>query len=145
MDRDIHHKLAQTIAEQGAVLLKNEGSILPLSSEDMVLIGHMAKEMRYQGTGSSHINPTRLVNLTEAMPGIPFMDCCDTQGNVAEDALRGAAQAAKAHEIAVVVAGLPEIYESEAFDREYMGLPEGHSRMIETVAAANLSPGHTEP
>lgn len=137
VDRDTHHKLAQTIAEQGAVLLKNEGSILPLSSEDMVLIGHMAKEMRYQGTGSSHINPARLVNLTEAMPGIPFMDCCDAQGNVTEDALRGAAQAAKAHEIAVVVAGLPEIYESEAFDREHMGLPEGHSRMIETVAAAN--------
>jgi len=137
MDLDAHHALAQTVAEQGAVLLKNEDGILPLSSPDMVLIGHMAKEMRYQGTGSSHINPTRLVNLTEAMSGIPFADCCDAQGNVTEDALRGAAQAAKAHEIAVVVAGLPEIYESEAFDREHMGLPEGHSRMIETVAAAN--------
>lgn len=137
MDWDAHHVLAQTVAEQGAVLLKNEGGILPLSSPDMVLIGHMAKEMRYQGTGSSHINPTRLVNLTEAMSGIPFADCCDAQGNVAEDALRGAAQAAKAHEIAIVVAGLPEIYESEAFDREHMGLPEGHNRMIEAVAAAN--------
>lgn len=137
VDWDAHHALAQTIVEQGAVLLKNEGGILPLSSPDLVLIGHMAKEMRYQGSGSSHINPTRLVNLTDAMPDIPFVDCCDTQGNVTEEALREVAQAAKAHEIAVVVAGLPEIYESEAFDREHMGLPEGHNRMIEAVAAAN--------
>lgn len=137
VDWDAHHALAQDVAEQGAVLLKNEDGILPLSGPDLVLIGHMAKEMRYQGTGSSHINPTRLVNLTEAMSGIPFADCCDAQGNVTEDALRGAVQAAKAHGIAIVVAGLPEINESEAFDREHMGLPEGHNRMIEAVAAAN--------
>lgn len=137
VDWDAHHALAQTIAEQGAVLLKNEERILPLASSDLVLIGHMAKELRYQGTGSSHINPTKLVNLTDALPDIPFVDCCDTQGNVTEDALREAAEAAKAHKIAIVVAGLPEIYESEAFDREHMKLPKGHNRMIEAVAAAN--------
>lgn len=134
---DEHHTLAQTIAEQGAVLLKNEGGILPLSAPDLVLIGHMAQELRYQGTGSSHINPTKLVNLTDAMPDAPFVACCDAQGNVTDAALQEAAEAAKAHEIAVVVAGLPDIYESEAFDREHMGLPEGHNRMIEAVAAAN--------
>ena len=134
---DEHHTLAQTIAEQGAVLLKNEGGILPLSAPDLVLIGHMAQELRYQGTGSSHINPTKLVNLTDAMPDASFVACCDAQGNVTDAALQEAAEAAKAHEIAVVVAGLPDIYESEAFDREHMGLPEGHNRMIEAVAAAN--------
>ena len=134
---DEHHTLAQTIAEQGAVLLKNEGGILPLSAPDLVLIGHMAQELRYQGTGSSHINPTKLVNLTDAMPDAPFVACCDAQGNVTDAALQEAAEAAKAHEIAVVVAGLPDIYESEAFDREHMGLPEGHNRMIEAVTAAN--------
>lgn len=67
VDWDAHHALAQMIAEQSAVLLKNEDGILPLSSGKMVLIGHMAKEMRYQGSGSSHINPTRLVNLTDAI------------------------------------------------------------------------------
>ena len=134
---DEHHTLAQTIAEQGAVLLKNEGGILPLSAPDLVLIGHMAQELRYQGTGSSHINPTKLVNLTDAMPDAPFAACCDAQGDVTDAALQEAAEAAKAHKIAIVVAGLPEIYESEAFDREHMGLPEGHNRMIEAVAAAN--------
>lgn len=137
VDWEAHHALAQAVAEQGAVLLKNEEKILPLSTSDLVLIGHMAKEMRYQGTGSSHINPTKLVNLTDAMPEVPFIACCDTQGNVTEDSLKEAVQAAKAHEIAIVVAGLPEAYESEAFDREHMGLPEGHNRMIEAVAAAN--------
>lgn len=137
VDWEAHHTLAQTIAEQGAVLQKNEGKILPLASSDLVLIGHMAKEMRYQGTGSSHINPTKLVNLTDAMPDVPYVACCDAQGNVTENALREAAQAARIHKIAIVVAGLPEIYESEAFDREHMGLPEGCNRMIEAVAAAN--------
>mgnify|MGYP000021284643 CR=1 FL=1 len=137
VDWDAHHALAKTVAEQGAVLLKNEDNILPLSSDDCVLIGHMAKEMRYQGSGSSHINPTRLVNLTDAMPNAAFVDCCDAQGNVTQDALREAALAAMAHKIAILVAGLPENYESEAFDRTHMGLPEGHNRMIEAVAAAN--------
>ena len=137
VDWDAHHRLAQKIAEQGAVLLKNEDGILPLRMTDMVLIGHMAKEIRYQGSGSSHINPTKLVNLTDAMPGVPYTPCCDAQGNVTEDALRKAAEAAKDHKIAIVVAGLPDAYESEALDREHMGLPEGHNRMIEAVAAAN--------
>lgn len=137
VDWDAHRALAQKVAEQGAVLLKNEDGILPLRAADAVLIGHMAKEMRYQGSGSSHINPTRLVNLTEALPGVPFTDCCDAQGNATEAALQEAIQTARAHRIAVVVAGLPDAYESEALDREHMGLPEGHNRMIEAVAAAN--------
>ena len=139
VDWDAHHALAQTVAEQGAVLLKNEDGILPLRTSDVVLIGHMAKEIRYQGSGSSHINPTKLVNLTDTLPGVLFTDCCDAQGNVTEAALQEAARAARAHRIAVVVAGLPDAYESEALDREHMRLPEGHNRMIEAVAAANLN------
>ena len=137
VDWDAHHTLARRIAEQGAVLLKNEEKILPLASSDLVLIGHMAQEMRYQGTGSSHINPTKLVNLTDAMQSVPFVPCCDAQGCVSESSLLEAVKATKAHEIAVVVAGLPDAYESEALDREHMHLPEGHNRMIEAVAAAN--------
>lgn len=137
VDWEIHHALACEIAEQGAVLLKNEGGILPLCASDIALIGHMAADTRYQGSGSSHINPTRLVNLTDALPGVPFTDCCDAQGNATEAALQEAARAASAHRIAVVVAGLPDAYESEALDREHMRLPEGHNRMIEAVAAAN--------
>ena len=137
VDWDAHHALARKAAEQGAVLLKNEDGILPLRAADVVLIGHMAKEIRYQGSGSSHINPTKLTNLTDAMGSAPFVPCCDARGNVSGVALEEAARAARAHKIAVVVAGLPDAYESEALDREHMGLPEGHNRMIEAVAAAN--------
>lgn len=139
VDWDAHHVLAQTVAEQGAVLLKNEDGILPLRASDVVLIGHMAKEIRYQGSGSSHINPTKLMNLTDALPEVPFVPCCDALGNVSSGGLQEAVSAAKNHRIAVVVAGLPDAYESEALDREHMGLPEGYNRMIEAVAAANLN------
>ncbi|MGN0425321.1 MAG: glycoside hydrolase family 3 C-terminal domain-containing protein [Acetatifactor sp.] len=137
VDWETHHALAQKVAEQGAVLLKNEDGILPMRTSDAVLIGHMTREIRYQGSGSSHINPTKLTNLTDVMTDTPFVECCDVRGNVTDDALLEAAEAAKAHEIAIVVAGLPDAYESEALDREHMGLPKGHNRMIEAVAAAN--------
>lgn len=136
-DREAHHALARRVAESGAVLLKNEDGILPLQAEDVVLIGEMARTMRYQGSGSSHINPTRLISLCEAWPQAPFVAGCDTKGNVTEESLAQAAAAAKSAKVAVVCAGLPDLYESEGFDRETMAMPEGHVRLIETVAAAN--------
>ncbi len=136
-DADAHDALACKVAEQGAVLLKNEDGLLPAAPADMVLIGYMAGNFRYQGSGSSHINPTKLTSLTDALPDVPFAPCCDKDGKIAEEGLKEAAQAAKKAKIAVVVAGLPDAYESEGFDRESMAMPEGHDRMIEAVAAAN--------
>ena len=136
-DRDAHNALAQKIAENGAVLLKNEDGILPLETKDIVLIGEMARTMRYQGAGSSHINPTKLTSLCDALPDVPFTAGCDVKGEVTEETLREAADAAKQAKTAVVCAGLPDIYESEGFDRENMTMPEGHIRLIEAVAAAN--------
>lgn len=136
-DQQAHHALARQVAEQGAVLLKNEGDILPLQAADMVLIGEMARTMRYQGSGSSHINPTRLTSLCDVWPEAPFVPGCDDKGNVTEESLGQAAEAAKAAKVAVVCVGLPDLYESEGFDRETMAMPEGHVRLIETVAGAN--------
>ena len=136
-DKDAHNALAQKIAENGAVLLKNEGGILPLDAGGIALIGEMARTMRYQGAGSSHINPTQLTTLCDAMPGVPFAAGCDVKGIVTEESLREAAETAKQAKVAVVCVGLPDIYESEGFDRETMAMPEGHIRLIETVAAAN--------
>ena len=136
-DKDAHNALAQKIAENGAVLLKNEGGILPLDAGDIALIGEMARTMRYQGAGSSHINPTKLTSLCDALPDVPFTAGCDAKGEVTEESLREAAGAAKNAKIAVVCVGLPDIYESEGFDRETLSMPEGHVRLVETVAAAN--------
>lgn len=136
-DADAHDRLACLVAEQGAVLLKNDSHLLPVKAEDIVLIGDMAKNFRHQGSGSSHINPIRQASLTDAMPEVSYFACCDADGNVTEPALREAAAMAKKAKTAVVVAGLPDSYESEGFDRENMKIPEGHNRMIEAVAAAN--------
>ena len=136
-DEETHNVVAQKVAENGAVLLKNKDNLLPLKAEDIVLIGDMAKNMRYQGSGSSHINPTRLTSLADALPDVPYVACCDAKGEVNPIGLAQAVNAARKAKIAVVCAGLPDIYESEGFDRETLSMPEGHIRMIEAVAQVN--------
>ena len=67
VDMQANYELARNIAEESAVLLKNEENLLPLAEfTDVVFVGHMAKEIRYQGSGSSHINPWKLVHVTDA-------------------------------------------------------------------------------
>ncbi len=137
-NREEHHELARRAAEQSAVLLKNEDSILPLNSGKRIgLIGHMAKEIRYQGAGSSHINPTKLVQVTDILAKVPFAKGCDANGNTTEELLQKAAVLAKEVEIPVVFAGLPESCESEGFDRKDMKMPKGHNRLILAVAEVN--------
>ncbi|MBR5207706.1 MAG: glycoside hydrolase family 3 C-terminal domain-containing protein, partial [Erysipelotrichaceae bacterium] len=132
---DNHHHLARKVAEEGAVLLKNEG-ILPLNTNDYCLIGHMAEDIRYQGTGSSHINPIKLPQLKDVM-NVPYYACCNKEGTVTEDALKQAKELASKHKAAVVLAGLPDLYESEGFDRDHLLMPQGHVKMIEAVASVN--------
>lgn len=135
---DAHHNLAARAAEAGAVLLKNEDGILPLQEgQTVALLGHMAGEMRFQGAGSSHINPTRITNPVDVMPGLPFAPGCDARGDTTEELIAEAVELAKRVEVPVVFAGLPGRYESEGFDRESMNMPEGHLRLIDAVAKAN--------
>ncbi|MDD6194761.1 MAG: beta-glucosidase [Lachnospiraceae bacterium] len=136
--QETHHALARKAAEQGAVLLKNKDDILPLrANAKIVVVGHMAKELRYQGAGSSHINPTKISQPLDYIQGASYAPGCDERGDTTNDMLKQAAKKAKEAEIAVVFAGLPGRYESEGFDREDMKMPQGHIRMIEAVAEAN--------
>lgn len=137
-DKDAHHALAREAAEKSAVLLKNEQNILPLKKgAKIALIGAMAEQPRYQGAGSSHINPTRLDKLTELMPEAVYAAGCDAAGNTTEELLAEAVKVAKEAKTVIICAGLTDSYESEGFDRENMKMPEGHVRMIEAVAGAN--------
>ena len=116
-DYDAHHELARIAAEQSAVLLKNEDNILPLKERQKIaIVGDMAKNMRYQGAGSSHINPTRLVQPADVLSGNASVEEAD---------------------VAIVFAGLPPEYESEGFDREHMKMPAEQVRLIEETAAKN--------
>jgi beta-glucosidase len=135
-DLGAHHVLAERIATEGAVLLKNGGA-LPLAATDAVIIGSMAKNPRYQGSGSSHINPTKIVSLADAMPTVPFVSAGDGEGRVSEEEIKAAVQAAREHKAPILVIGLPDSYESEAFDREHMRLPEGYIELAKRVGEAN--------
>ena len=137
-DYEAHHALAKRAAIEGAVLLKNEGGILPLQQgAKIAVIGAMAKNLRYQGAGSSHINPTRLSQPLDFLPDAVYAPGCDDRGDTTDALLEEARKAAQQAEIAVVFAGLPDRCESEGFDRDDMKMPAGHLRMIEAVVSAN--------
>lgn len=133
-----HFEIAGKIAEESAVLLKNEDNMLPVpDKKSTVFIGTMAEKSRYQGAGSSHINPWKLVSATEACPDVAYAAGCNEDGSTNEQLLKEALESAKAKENVVIFAGLTDSYESEGFDRENMKMPEGHIRMIEEVAKVN--------
>ena len=137
-DMEVHHALARRAAAESAVLLKNDGDLLPLDEKSpVVFIGHMAGDMRYQGSGSSRIDPWRLTQPTDACPEIPFVPGCGENGDTSRELLDQAVQAARRASAAVVFVGLPERFESEGFDRPHMGLPVGHNALVEAVAGAN--------
>lgn len=137
-DIDAHHALARKAAAESAVLLKNDHDLLPLAENAKIaIIGTMAQKPRYQGAGSSHINPIKLVSAKAAMPDAVYAPGCLENGDTDELLLAEAVSAAKKADAAVVFAGLTDAYESEGFDREDLQMPQGHIRMIEAVARAN--------
>lgn len=137
-----HADLARVTAAQSAVLLKNNG-VLPLDPDVKVaVIGTFARMPRYQGSGSSRINPKFIDNIWYRLEqrGVTaeYADGYDPMtGDADEGQLRGAEVLAARSDVAVVVAGLPARYESEGFDRKLMVMPRGMRELIERVCAAN--------
>lgn len=142
-DAEAHHALARRIGGEAIVLLKNADNILPLGAGKRVaLIGVFAKTPRYQGAGSSQVNPTRVSNafdeLTTLIGGgnLAYASGYDDEGNTTDAQLDEASRVASRADIAIVFAGLPDSYESEGFDRKSIDLPPGHNRLIDTVSTA---------
>ena len=121
------------------VLLKNDGA-LPLSADQNALfVGEFAKKPRYQGGGSSHINPYKVTGAIEAAPeGVRFVQgyLNDTEEKQ-EELLKEVIDAAKEADKVVVFAGLPESYESEGYDRTHMHLPENQNKLIHELTKIN--------
>lgn len=142
-DRDEHHLLARRVAVETTVLLKNENGILPLDRNVKVaLLGDFARNPRYQGAGSSLINPSRLDNLLDemiAIAGEKNITFAPGYGKVSDDPdddlIREAVQTSRDADVAVIAAGLPDLFEVEGMDRDQMRLPESHTRLIEEIAA----------
>ncbi|WP_077035351.1 glycoside hydrolase family 3 C-terminal domain-containing protein [Pelomonas sp. KK5] len=139
-DAAAHHALARRAGGEGIVLLKNEGQVLPLQAGATVaLVGAFARRPRFQGAGSSQVNPIRVTNAAEELAALGFQTVeaagCDDEGETSEALLTEAVAQARTAGIAIVFAGLPDSYESEGFDRRSLSLPPGHVRLIEAVAA----------
>ena len=142
-DAPAHHAIARKCAAESIVLLENDG-ILPLTKNSrMLLIGDFAAVPRYQGAGSSMVNPTRLTNLADSLKehGIEVTGSCKgysrTDPAPQPKLIREAVEMAKCAETVLLCIGLDEIAESEGMDRESLDLSRGQQELAAAVCAAN--------
>src|SRR3954452_9547631 len=147
-DADPHHTLARSAAAECAVLLKNENGILPLqpaAGDTIAVIGEFARTPRYQGAGSSQVNPTRVdVPLDELLAAVPegvevaFAPGFGVPSSGADEQLAADAVALAARAGTVLVfLGLPAADESEGFDRTHIELPANQTALLARLAEAN--------
>ena len=139
-DYEKDHATAAEMEAECAVLLKNDDQILPLRKNSKIaFIGKYAKEPRYQGGGSSHINSWKVESALEAVKdiaGVTFSRGFDDAEDIVDEKLQEeAVKAAQEAEIAVVFAGLPDNFESEGYDRKHMNLPDCQNTLIERIAS----------
>lgn len=147
-----HHQLAKEIAADTIILLKNQGDLLPLTEakiaekESLLVVGELAQEVRYQGIGSSQVNPTRLDNHYQALedkfaeelavhytPGYSSEAEAEENENLREKALREAEN----KDYVIIYAGLPDKVEAEGYDRKDMQLPQEQNQLIKELAKVN--------
>ncbi|MBO7387496.1 MAG: glycoside hydrolase family 3 C-terminal domain-containing protein [Lachnospiraceae bacterium] len=138
--------LARQIAENSAVLLKNDG-ILPLKNQgEILIIGSMAKEVRYQGGGSSHIKPPFVPGMPEAFEAEGFkvryeegyrsdVDIIDI--SLEKKAIEAARKAKEEGIPVLFFGGLTDFSEGEGYDRKSFSMPENQEKLFDKVYAEN--------
>ncbi|WP_337647005.1 exo-alpha-(1-_6)-L-arabinopyranosidase [Bifidobacterium pullorum] len=142
-DVDAHNEIARQAAVESMVLLKNEDATLPVAKgAKIAVIGEFARTPRYQGAGSSLINPTKLTSFLDAIeergvaadfaPGFTLDDAAQDPA-LTEQAVTAAQQA----DVVLLFLGLPSAYESEGFDRTTLDIPAKQVEVLDAVAAAN--------
>ena len=142
-NKEEHHSIARKIAEGSMVLLKNYDEILPLKNgQKVAIIGEMAKSPRFQGAGTSVINPTFIDNAYDELVKLG-VDVTYSQGydkskdEIDNEMVQQAIKVAKSADIAIVFAGLTEGFEAEGYDRKNIEMPCSHNYLISEIAKVN--------
>lgn len=139
-DYDAHGELAAEIARECMVLLKNDG-LLPLSEGmKIAVIGEMAERPRYQGGGSSQVNPHAVVKPLDEIrkyAQVTYAKGYSLDNDADFSKIGEAVKAAEGKDAVVILAGLPDSYESEGFDRTHLNIPESHLELIRRVSEVN--------
>ena len=142
-DATAHHALARRAAAESLVLLKNEGSLLPLAAGSKVaVIGDFAKNPRYQGAGSSMVNSTQVDVLLDklidsAVNVIGYQQGFDRHGKPDAALQKSACELATQADTVILCMGLDEIAESEGLDRSNLRLAQNQVDLLQAVAAVN--------
>ena len=142
-DAAAHHALARRAAEESLVLLKNEGSLLPLAAGSKVaVIGDFAKNPRYQGAGSSMVNSTQVDVLLDKLIDselnvIGYQQGFDRHGKPDAALQESACELATQADTVILCMGLDEIAESEGLDRSNLRLAQNQVDLLQAVAAVN--------
>jgi beta-glucosidase len=143
INQEEHHRMAQTVAEESIVLLKNEEEILPIQKGTKVaIIGDFAKEARYQGAGSSIVNPTKLDSTLECIEELGFASIgfeagYDRYGKKSYKKIEQACTLAKEAEVVLLYIGLDEVTEAEGLDRQTMNIPENQIELLNALYQVN--------
>jgi beta-glucosidase len=143
VDADAQHALAREVAARSAVLLKNDDAVLPLAPGARVaVIGDFARTPRYQGSGSSAVNPTRLDSVLDVigdsgLKTTAFAAGFRRDGTPDAALLDEAVEAARDADVALLFLGLDEVAESEGLDRSTLSLHAAQVEVLHAVAAVN--------
>ena len=144
-DIEKHHRVAQRVAEESIVLLKNEDNIVPIRpSKKVAVIGNFAKEARYQGAGSSTVNPTILDNTLDCFEqsgiiSIGYEEGFNRYGKKDKKKIDKACELAKKADVVLLYIGLDEYVEVEGLDRETMNIPENQVELLNALYEVNTN------
>ncbi len=130
------YETALEAALAGAVLLKNEDNSLPLKKGiEINVVGSLAKEVRFQGGGSSHINTMKRPDITEELEAAGFKvhyapgyrtDTEKTDHELEHEAV----ELMKNGLPTLFCGGLTDRTEGEGFDRKVLDLPENQKELL---------------
>ena len=143
LDREAYQAMAKRCAAQSIVLLENDG-ILPLQPGTRVaIVGEFAQRPRYQGAGSSLVNPTKVENPLDSLKGKGLQLAGYAKGYSHEktsmdpDLIQEAVGICAGADVVLLCCGLDDRSEVEGQDRTHLMLPESQISLLHALRRIN--------